>query len=232
MTGILVALDLPTLDDAVDLARSIKEHVSGFKVGLGLLYGEAGSIERIADLGLPVFADAKLHDIPVQVESAARALGRRGARWVTAHIPGGSEMVRAAVTGLGEGSGGKAGILGVSVLTSLGEEDLAGIGVAGPADAAVERLVRIAAAVPVEGIVSAVHEVPIVRRVSPGLITVSPGIRPAGVGDHDQKRTATVQMGIDAGSDFLVVGRAVTASEDPVAAAAAIAGEITAESRV
>ncbi|MGF1618150.1 MAG: orotidine-5'-phosphate decarboxylase [Acidimicrobiia bacterium] len=232
MTGVLVALDLPTVDRAVDLARSIKDHVAGFKVGLGLLHSEGGSIERIADLGLPVFADAKLHDIPAQVESAARALGRRGARWVTAHIPGGSEMLRAAVAGLAEGSGGKAGILGVSVLTSIGEEDLAEIGVRGPADAAVERLVHIAAGVPVEGVVSAVHEVPIVRRVAPGMITVTPGIRPVGVGDHDQKRTATVQMGIAAGSDYLVVGRPITASDDPIRAAAAIAEEIGSGSRV
>lgn len=232
MTGVLVALDLPTLGEAVDLASSIRDHVTGFKVGLGLLHREPGSVERIADLGLPVFADAKLHDIPAQVESAARALGRRGARWVTAHIPGGREMLQAAVTGLAEGSGGKAGILGVSVLTSLGEEDLADIGVTGSSDAAVERLVRIAAGVPVEGIVSAVREVSIVRQVSSDLITVTPGIRPDGVGDDDQKRTATVQMGIDAGSDYLVVGRPITASVDPIAAAAAIAGEIGAESRV
>jgi orotidine-5'-phosphate decarboxylase len=232
MTGVLVALDLPNVDQAVDLARSIKEHVSGFKVGLGLLHSDDGSIERIAALGLPVFADAKLHDIPAQVESAARALGRRGARWVTAHIPGGGEMLRAAVAGLAEGSDGEAGVLGVSVLTSIGEEDLAEIGVNGPADAAVERLVRIAAGVQVEGVVSSVHEVPIVRRIAPGLITVTPGIRPVGVRDYDQKRTATVEMGIAAGSDYLVVGRPITASDDPVAAAAAIAEEIGAASRV
>ena len=232
MMGVLVALDLPDLDRAVDLARSIKDHVSGFKVGLGLLHGEPGSIERIADLGLPVFADAKLHDIPAQVESAARALGGRGARWVTAHVPGGREMLRAAVAGLAEGSAGKAGILGVSVLTSIGDEDLAEIGLPGPAVVAVERLVHIAAGEGVEGVVSAVHEVPIVRRVAPGLITVTPGIRPVGFGDDDQKRTATVQMGIAAGSDYLVVGRPITASADPVGAAAAIAEEIGAGSRV
>jgi orotidine-5'-phosphate decarboxylase len=232
MTGVLVALDLPTLGEAADLARSVKDHVAGFKVGLGLLHREPGSVERIADLGLPVFADAKLHDIPAQVESAARALGRRGARWVTAHISGGHEMLQAAVTGLAEGSSGEAGILGVRVLTSLGEDDLADIGVVGSSNAAVERLVRIAAVVPVEGIVSAVSEVQIVRQVSSDLITVTPGIRPEGVGDHDQKRTATVQAGIEAGCDYLVVGRAITASADPVTAAAAIAGEITADSRV
>ncbi len=232
MTGVLVALDLPTVDDAVVMARAVQEHVSGFKVGLGLLHCESGSIERIADLGLPVFADAKLHDIPAQVESAARALGRRGARWVTAHIAGGSEMLQAAVAGLAEGSGGKAGILGISILTSIGEDDLSAIGVGGPADIAVERLVHIAAGVPVEGVVSAVREVPIVRRVGPSLVTVTPGIRPVGVGADDQKRTATVQMGIDAGSDYLVVGRPITASQDPVAVAAAIAEEISAGSMV
>ncbi len=232
MTGVLVALDLPTVDHAVDLARSVKDHVSGFKVGLGLLHGESGAVERVADLGLPVFVDAKLHDIPAQVESAARALGKRGARWVTAHITGGSEMLRAAVSGLTDGSDSGAGILGVSVLTSLGESDLADVGLMGPPDSAVERLVRIGAGAAVEGIVSAVSEVAIVKRVGPGLVTVTPGIRPAGVSAHDQKRTATVQMGITAGSDYLVVGRAITASDDPVAAAAAIAEEVGAGSSV
>lgn len=232
MTGVLVALDLPTVDEAVGLARALRDHVSGFKVGLGLLLGEAGSVERIAEVGLPVFADAKLHDIPAQVESAARALGRRGARWVTAHISGGSEMLKAAAGGLAEGSDGAAGILGVSVLTSIGDEDLADIGVRGSAGEAVERLVHMAAGVPVEGVVSAVREIAIVRRVAPGLLTVTPGIRPTGFGDHDQKRTATVQMGIEAGADYLVVGRPITASDDPVGAAVAIAGEIGAGSRV
>lgn len=232
MTGILVALDLPTVDRAVEVAGSIQDHVSGFKVGLGLLHGEPNSVERIAELGLPLFVDAKLHDIPAQVESAARALGRRGARWVTAHIPGGGEMLRAAVSGLADGSDGAGGILGVSILTSLGDEDLIEIGVGGPTNEAVERLVRIAGEARVEGVVSSVHEVAIVRRVAHGLITVTPGIRPIGVGDDDQKRTATVQMGIEAGADYLVVGRPITASDNPVGAAAAIAEEIGTGSRV
>ncbi|MEX1249093.1 MAG: orotidine-5'-phosphate decarboxylase [Acidimicrobiia bacterium] len=232
MTGILVALDLPSVDAAVGMAHSVKAHVTGFKVGLGLLHGEPDSVERVAEVGLPVFVDAKLHDIPAQVESAARALGRRGARWVTAHIPGGASMLEAAVAGLAEGSAGGAGILGVSVLTSLGGEDLTDIGVIGPPESAVERLVHIAEAIPIEGVVCAVREVSVVRQVSTRLITVTPGIRPAGVGDHDQKRTATVRMALEAGSDYLVVGRAITAEDDPVRAAAAMAKEIAAETMV
>jgi orotidine-5'-phosphate decarboxylase len=226
MASVLLALDVETVDEAVKLARLVEPHVSGFKVGLGLLHGEPYSVERVAEVGLPVFVDAKLHDIPAQVQAAARQLGRRGARWVTAHITGGAAMLRAAATGLGEGSGGRAGILGVSILTSLEAADLVAVGINGPTEFAVERLARMAAVVPVEGVVCSVHEVPIVREAAGGLLTVTPGIRPVAVEDHDQKRTATVEMALQAGADYLVVGRAVTSAANPAEVAAGMAEEI------
>lgn len=226
MAGVLLALDLETVDEAVKLARVVKPHVAGFKVGLGLLHGEPNSIERVVEIGLPVFADAKLHDIPAQVEQAAEQLGRRGARWVTAHLSGGTTTVEAAVTGLANGSGGRAGILGVSILTSLDQADLVAIGMSGSTDVAVERLANIAAGVPVEGVVCAVHEVSIVREAAGDLLTVTPGIRPAAVENHDQKRTATIETAVRSGADYLVVGRAISSAADPAGVAAAIADEI------
>jgi orotidine-5'-phosphate decarboxylase len=226
MAGVLLALDLETVDQAVKLARVVKPYVAGFKVGLGLLHSEPDSIERVVEVGLPVFVDAKLHDIPAQVEQAAEKLGRRGARWVTAHLSGGTRMVEAAVTGLGKGSGGRAGILGVSILTSLDQSDLVAIGMNGPIEVAVQRLVRIAAGVPVEGVVCSVHEVSIARETAGDLLMVTPGIRPSAVESHDQKRTATVEAAVRAGADYLVVGRAVSSAADPAGVAAAIAEEV------
>jgi orotidine-5'-phosphate decarboxylase len=226
MAGVLLALDLETVDDAVRLAGAVKPHVAGFKVGLGLLHGEPDSVERIVELGMPVFVDAKLHDIPAQVEQAAESLGRRGARWVTAHLSGGARMLEAAVNGLAKGSGGRAGILGVSILTSLDQADLAAVGMSGPTAAAVERLVGIAADVPVEGVVCSVHEVSIAREVAGDLLLVTPGIRPSTVEDHDQKRTATVEAAVRAGADYLVIGRAISSAADPAGVAAAIVEEM------
>ena len=119
---LLVALDLRSAEEAVRLARLLAGKVAGFKVGLGLLYGPGpGLVGALARLG-PVMADAKLHDIPSQVHAAARRLGEYGARWVTAHASGGGEMLEAAAAGLTAGAGGReAGVLAVTVLTSIDE---------------------------------------------------------------------------------------------------------------
>ena len=122
---ILVALDLSSATEAVEMARALEGRVAGFKVGLGLLHGPGPAlVGALARIG-PVFADAKLHDIPSQVEAAARRLGEYGARWVTAHASGGVPMLEAAVRGLAAGSGDTGGILAVTVLTSLAETDTA-----------------------------------------------------------------------------------------------------------
>ena len=114
MNPVLVALDFPNSNQALDTARVVAPHVGGFKVGLELLLGEGpGVINRIAEFGAPVFVDAKLHDIPNTVAGAARMLGERGARWITVHGLGGSEMIQAAVGGLEEGSKGRAELVSV-----------------------------------------------------------------------------------------------------------------------
>jgi orotidine-5'-phosphate decarboxylase len=220
---IIVALDLPTAQDAVRVARDVAPHVGAFKIGVGLLYGPGpGTIDALVRLGLPVFADAKLHDIPSQVEVAARNLALHGARWVTAHIGGGQTMLEAAAHGLADGAGhAEAGILGVSVLTSLDKADLQRIGVKRTPGQLVSKMASVAASSGCEGVVCSPLELHVVHQSAPQMITVVPGIRPTTV-DDDQARTATPSEAIGKGATYLVIGRPITGSEDPARAAAAI----------
>jgi orotidine-5'-phosphate decarboxylase len=177
----------------------------------------------LVDLGKPVFADAKLHDIPSQVNTAARRLGRLGARWVTAHVSGGEEMLHAAVDGLAETSNGAAGVLGVTVLTSIGAEDLVSIGVASTPGKLVSKMSRLAAAAGAEGVICSPLELAVVDSVAPALLKVTPGVRPPGAALGDQTRVMTPQDAMERGADWLVIGRPITAAPDPEAAAAALA---------
>ena len=225
--GVIVALDLPNAEDAVAMARDVAEHVAGFKIGLGLLHGPGPLlISALVALGKPVFADAKLHDIPSQVEVAARHLGQHGARWVTAHVSGGQVMLEAAVRGLRAGAGAApSGILGMTVLTSLDEASLARVGINRTPGKLVARMAKVADASGCEGIVSSPKELAIVADVAPGLLRVTPGIRPV-ERDDDQARTMTPVEAVERGADLLVVGRPITAADNPREAAAAIASEV------
>lgn len=225
--GVIVALDVPTAEAAIAMAEEVAEHVVGFKIGLGLLHGPGPLlIPALVGLGKPVFADAKLNDIPSQVEMAARRLGEHGARWVTAHVNGGQAMLEAAVRGLREGAGAApAGILGVTVLTSHDDASLAKIGIDRSPGKLVARMAKVAAAAGCEGVVSSPKELTVVSDVAPGLLKVTPGIRPVDR-DDDQARTMTPAEAIKRGADLLVVGRPITAARDPAAAAADIAAQI------
>ncbi len=220
---IIVALDVDSAEAAVRVAKSVAPQVGAFKVGLGLLHGAGpGVVSALVDLGKPVFADAKLHDIPSQVNAAARRLGRLGVRWVTAHISGGETMLRAAVQGLQETSGGYAGVLGVSVLTSIGQEDLAAIGIGTTPGKLVSKMARVAAVAGCEGVVCSPQELTVVATVAPDLLRVTPGVRPPGADPADQTRVMTPSEAISRGANWLVVGRPITSASDPAAAAAAI----------
>ena len=221
---IIVALDVGSAEEAVRLARKVEPYVGAFKVGLGLLHGAGpGVAAALVDLGKPVFADAKLHDIPSQVEAAAGRLGRLGVRWVTAHVSGGSAMLQAAADALGESSGGYAGILGVTVLTSLDENDLTSIGVTSTPGKLVSKMSRLAASAGCEGVVCSPQELTVVDSVAPQLTKVTPGVRPEGSDVKDQRRVMTPSAAIERGADWLVIGRPITAAKDPVAAAANLA---------
>ena len=223
---IIVALDLASAEEAVRLAGELADYVAGFKVGLGLLHGPGpGLVGTLARVG-PVLADAKLHDIPSQVRSAARRLGEYGARWVTAHASGGVDMLRAAAEGLAAGSGGgEAGVLAVTVLTSIDGTAASGLFGKSPGELTA-RLARCAARAEVEGVVCSPKELGVVAEVAAGLRRVTPGIRPAGAAPDDQRRTATPAEAVARGADLLVVGRPITAAPRPVEAARRLHEEI------
>jgi orotidine-5'-phosphate decarboxylase len=223
---VIVALDVATVEEAVDLAGMVRSHVGGFKVGLRLLHRFGpGVIGALASLERPVFADAKLHDIPSQVEAAAEALGQAGARWVTAHAGGGEHMLQAAVAGLAAGSGAMAGILAVTVLTSLDGDDLSAIGIDRAPGDLVRSYAAAAARSGVEGVVCSPQELGIVAATAPGLVRVTPGIR-IEAGIDDQARTASPAQAIADGADWIVVGRPITLADDPVEAAADLAARL------
>ena len=219
---IIVALDVPTLDEAVSLAQPLVDHVGGFKVGMELLMGAGPvAIETIAALDRPVFADAKLHDIPNTVERAASRIGAAGARWVTAHAAGGVEMLQAAVSGMG-----RDGVLAVTMLTSLTHDDLPVIGISQSPGAYVVSMAGLAAKAGAEGVICSPTEIRNVKSVEPGLRVFTPGVRPEASTIDDQKRVATPEAARRDGADYLVVGRPITKAPDPAAAAREIAASI------
>ncbi len=227
---ILVALDTHSAEDAVRLARSVAGEVGGFKVGLRLLLGPGpATVAAVADLGKPVFADAKLHDIPSQVEPAAKRLGSYGARWVTAHAAGGQAMLEAAESGLADIGSGR--VLAVTVMTSLTEADLAASGVGATPGRLTARLSKLAARSGCEGVICSPRELGVIADVAPDLVKVTPGIRPDGPAGDDQARVATPVEALGWGADWLVIGRPITAAADPAEAAAAIWAEIRSRER-
>lgn len=218
-----VALDVDDLVAAVRIAKEVQPHIGVAKVGLEL-YSAVGpdALAALTDLGFDVFADIKLHDIPTTVQRAATVFGALGVRYLNFHAAGGAAMLRAGVEGFLAGADG-AGLptplpLAVSILTSDADA---------PADLLRERAER-AVAAGCAGVVCAADDIAAIRSVDPKLICVTPGIRPAGVDPDDQARAATPTAAIGAGSDLLVVGRAITAADDRAAAAAAVHAEVTA----
>lgn len=219
---LIVALDVPTLEEAEGLARTLQGHVGWFKVGLELFAAHGpGAVTAISAYG-PVMLDLKLHDIPTTVERAMRRLAELGVDLVTIHAGGGAAMVRAAVDGLGDGGR----VLGVTVLTSTSDDELASMNQPG-ADRQVPTLARLAVEAGAPGLVCAPRDLTAVRAaVGPDVVLVTPGIRPAGSGDDDHARAATPAAAIAAGADLLVIGRPITRADDPAAAAGAITASL------
>ena len=217
---LIVALDVPDVDQAEALARSLEETVGFYKVGLELFsaHGPA-AVLRLRHYG-HVFLDLKLHDIPNTVERAARNIARIGAAMFTVHALGGEAMVAAAVRGAARGAeeSGHAmpTVAAVTVLSSLGES------LASPASLAFEAMSAGAHAAVVSG-----EDVSIVREVTgEQFCLVVPGIRLAGSNGHDQVRILTPEEAIALGADYLVVGRPITEAEDPAGAARSILATI------
>jgi len=222
---ILVALDVPDKDEAWRLVEQVAPVVGGFKVGKELFVREGpGLVRHLRDQGVCVFLDLKFHDIPNTVARAVKAATDLGVQMLTVHTSGGLAMLEAAeqaAVEVAERRGCEPPlILGVTVLTSLAQEDLAQIGVTCGVGQQVERLARLAMKAGLRGLVCSPLELAFLRAVVPKECRlVSPGIRAVGSASDDQKRTLSAAQALAAGADWLVIGRPITAAPDPRRAA-------------
>jgi orotidine-5'-phosphate decarboxylase len=227
------AIDTGSLDRARALVAAIAPHVDGLKLGMEFFCG--AGIEGARAIGeacrLPLFFDLKLHDIPNTVAGAMRSLRPLAPHYVTLHAAGGTTMIRA-VRDMAEENAAATGlprtrILGVTVLTSMDEDDLGATGVPGRPRDQVRRLAALAQAAGCDGIVASGQEIGVIRETcGPDIDVVTPGVRPAGAAVGDQKRMMTPRAIAAAGATAVVVGRPITTAADPAAAAASLAAEL------
>jgi orotidine-5'-phosphate decarboxylase len=229
---IIVALDQPDLASALACARALVGHARWVKVGMTLFYREGpAAVAAMRDLGFEVFVDLKLHDIPHQVEGAARSLGALGAGMLTVHASGGAEMMEAAVRGAGDGAEAAGvpapAVIAVTVLTSMDDETLRSVGVTDtPADQAAG-LAALAKTAGASGVVCSPREAADMRALlGPNALVVTPGVRPLGADAGDQSRIATPAAAFQAGASHLVIGRPITGAADPAAAFDALVDDL------
>ena len=229
---ILVALDVPTAETALDLARDLAPVVGGFKIG-SELFTSAGPdiVRRVRDTGSPVFLDLKFHDIPNTVAKAVAAATRLDVQMLTIHTGGGLEMMRAA-EGSAQQTALQSGrtaplVLGVTVLTSMDGQTLAEVGCESNVGRQVERLADLAVRAGLRGLVCSPLEIAALRQTLPGNIQlVTPGIRTGPEKADDQKRTLSAKEAVEAGASWLVIGRPIYAAKSPRAAAESILAEL------
>jgi orotidine-5'-phosphate decarboxylase len=230
---IVFPLDVPAPAEAMELVRLLRDHVGLFKVGLELFIASGPDIVREihATAGRKVFLDLKLHDIPATMKRAFLSASLHGPRFVTVHCDQGGGMLRE----VAESNPGGTRILAVSLLTSLGSEDLERLGhreayVRDPSSLVLEKA-RIASEAGCHGLICSGREAARVKQeLGKAFVVMTPGIRPEWtlVDGDDQKRVVTPRKAVAAGADYLVVGRPIRDAKDPAEAARRIAGEISA----
>ena len=222
----MVALDVPNVDEAKALIEALGDSVGVYKIGLELLFsGGFALAQELARRECPVFVDAKLLDIEATVERATAAIARIGVAFLTVHALD-KKTLQAAVRGRGESP---LKLLGVTVLTNLAPADLIEQGCDHPLAELVLHRAKLAKEAGFDGVIASGHEAAKIRRVlGPDFLIVTPGVRPQGSDAQDQARAVTPQAAIDAGADYLVVGRPITRASDPRGAADAIVAEIDA----
>jgi len=222
---LIVAVDVPTADEARNLVEKLAGRVGMFKVG-SQLFTAAGPqlVHEIVGRGEKVFLDLKFHDIPNTVANAVQSAAKLGVALVDVHGLGGRAMLEAAVSALpAEGIR----LLAITVLTSHDEKSLADLGLEGTVADSVRRFATLAKDAGVDGVVASPHEVTLIREAcGADFLIVTPGIRPAGSEKGDQARPATPATALRQGADYLVVGRPITTAPDPAAAADAIVREM------
>jgi len=221
---LIIALDVDSASQAQQIVQAVGESFSTFKVGKQLFTAEGPQIVRdLVSSGKKVFLDLKFHDIPNTVAAAVRQASALRVDMLTVHASGGSKMLNAAA----EAAGNNVLVLAVTVLTSLADEDLSEIGVAGNVQAQVLRLARLARASGIRGLVASAHEARELRReLGDDFAIVTPGVRPAGAAKGDQARVVTPADALRAGASHIVVGRPISEAPDPAQAVREILREL------
>ena len=222
---IIVALDVATKKEALVLVDQLNGQISFFKIGLQLYTAEGPEIVRsVLSTGAKIWLDLKLHDIPNTVARAVESASNLGVHMLTIHLSGGGEMIRAATAARANSMS----ILGVTVLTSATEQTLCEIGIADKVDDQVLRLAKLGVDAEIDGLVASPHEVKMLRgEFRDKIKIVTPGVRPKGSDAGDQKRVMTPRQALDAGADYLVIGRSITTHPNPREAVAKILAELT-----
>jgi len=230
---IIVALDVSTAREALDLFSRLRDVVGAFKIGSQIFTSEGHYVVReIIKFGGKIFLDLKFHDIPNTVASAAIEATRMGVFMFNVHALGGSEMMKRTVNAVNETAARenlvKPNVIAVTVLTSSTKETLNEVGIDSEPLYQVIRLACLAENCGMDGVVASPLEVKAIREnIERDFLIVTPGVRPAGVGHDDQKRVMTPAEAVRAGSDYLVVGRAITHAPNPEQAARKIVEEIS-----
>jgi len=221
---IIVALDVATKKEALALVEQLRERISFFKIGLQLYTAEGPGIVRVVlATGAKVFLDLKLHDIPNTVERAVGSAGQLGVHMLTIHLCGGEEMIRAAVAARKS----NLSILGVTALTSAGQQTLRQVGISDEIHDHVLRLAKLGVEARIDGLVASAHEVKMLRaEFGTKTKLVVPGIRPSWSEAGDQERVMTPREALGSGADFLVIGRPIIAHSSPREAVGKILDEI------
>lgn len=220
---IICALDTTNPEKALKLAESLKKYVGGVKLGLEFFTanGPAG-VKTLEKAGVPIFLDLKFHDIPNTVAGAIRATNGLNIFMTTIHVSGGRAMMVAAAEAAAK-LPQKPMVVGVTVLTSLDDDDLTAVGVPGSASEQVATLATLAKASGLNGVVCSSHEIESLKQVCGSKFKlVVPGIRPQGSANGDQKRTMTPKEALKLGADYLVIGRPITEAKNPQEAAETI----------
>jgi orotidine-5'-phosphate decarboxylase len=226
---IIVALDVETMAEALKLVGLLHDDVGAFKIGKQLFTATGpDAVRSIHERGGKVFLDLKFHDIPTTVAKASVEAARLGAFMFNMHALGGSAMMREAVQAVRAVPGVQQPLMiAVTVLTSMGPDDLKPLGITMPVDALVVRLALLARDAGMNGVVASPREISLIKKAcGTEFLVVTPGIRPAGADANDQKRAMTPAEAVQAGADFIVVGRPITHAADPQAAARMLAEEM------
>jgi len=217
LNPIILAVDTKSDLEAYEISQEVSGYVGAIKLGLEYFdtYGPEG-IRKIQEIGIPIFLDLKLHDIPMTVKKTIETLSDINPAIINVHAFGGQQMMKYALEGLGEASKNTS-LVAVTVLTSLNDDDMAILGINYPVKDLVKNLAKLTKDSGLAGVVCSAEEIVLVRKVcGKDFIIIVPGIRPEGSQKDDQKRVMTPKQAISLGADYLVIGRPITKSKDPL----------------